>query len=196
VHVVMRVHSNLGSLRTFEGFAAIREARMSTMRLEASFRIIHFSIQRTHIHLIVEALDSDALSTGMQVFGISCAKQLNAAVTAQRGVLRRGTVFPDRYFARTLKTPREVRNCLSYVINNWRHHKADRERMRQPWKIDPFSSALAFDGWKERPEGKRFKIPPGYEGAWIWTPSLWLLTTGWRHHGLVSIFEVPGGGDE
>jgi REP element-mobilizing transposase RayT len=197
VHVVMRATSDVGSLRSFEGFAAVREARLSTLRLEDSFRIIHFSIQRNHIHLLVEAHDRKALWTGMRVFGISCAKQLNAAISARRGKRRRGTVFTDRYYARILKTPREVRNCLSYVLKNWRHHKADiDEPMRQPWKIDPFSSALVFDGWKERPEGKRFKIPPDYEGSWIWLPRTWMVTTGWRRHGLISIYEVPGGGDE
>lgn len=196
VHVVLRVNSDVGSLRSHEGFAAVREARLSTLRLEDSFRLIHFSIQKNHIHLIVEAHDRDALSTGMQVFAISCAKQLNAAISAHRGKRRRGSVFTDRYYARSLKTPREVRNCLAYVLNNWRHHGVDRDRMRDPWKVDPFSSALAFDGWKERPEGKRFKIPPEYDGSWIWLPRTWLLTTGWRRCGLVSVYEVPGRGDE
>ena len=178
------------------GFIAVREARLCTLRLEETFRIIHFSIQHSHIHLIVEASDRNALTTGMQVFSISCAKQINAGVSALRGKRRRGKVFSDRYYARILKTPREVRNCLAYVLNNWRHHGADREAMRDPWKIDPFSSALAFDGWKERPEGKRFAVPPGYEGSWIWLPRTWLLTTGWRRRGLISIYEVPGSGDE
>jgi hypothetical protein len=84
------------------------------------------------------------------------------------------------------------------VLNNWRHHKVERaEWLGQEWtKVDPFSSALAFDGWKERPEGKRFKIPPEYEGSWIWLPRTWLMTTGWRRYGLISFLEVPGGGDE
>jgi REP element-mobilizing transposase RayT len=198
VHVVLRASSDVGSLRSVEGFAAVREARLSTLRLEDSFRIIHFSIQRNHIHLLVEAHDRKALWKGMQVFGISCAKQLNAAISALRGKRRRGRVFTDRYYARILTTPREVRNCLAYVLNNWRHHKlGSAEWMGQEWKkVDPFSSALAFDGWKERPEGKRFKIPPEYEGSWIWLPRTWLMTTGWRRYGLISIHEIPGGGDE
>jgi len=132
----------------------------------------------------------------MRAFASSCAKHVNAGVSARRGCRRRGTVFIDRYYARSLKTPREVRHCLSYVLNNWRHHKADREPMRRSWKIDPFSSALAFDGWKTLPEGGRFKVPPEYDGDWIWTPSSWLLMTGWRRRGRVSIYEVPGPGDE
>jgi len=198
VHVVLRATSDVGSLRCFEAFEAVREARLCTLRLEDAFRIVHFSIQRNHIHMIVEARDRRALWKGMQVFGISCAKQLNAAIGVLRGKRRRGSVFTDRYYARILKTPREVRNCLSYVLNNWRHHKiAHAEWLGQEWtKVDPFSSALAFDGWKERPEGKRFKIPPHYDGSWIWRPRTWLMTTGWRRHGLISCREVPGGGDE
>jgi len=198
VHVVLRATAEVGSLRCHEGFEAVREARHSTLRLEDTFRIIHFSIQRNHIHLIVEAKDRKALWKGMQVFGISCAKQLNAAVGARRGKRRCGSVFADRYYARILKTPREVRNCVSYVLNNWRHHGIKSEAwMGDVWtKVDPFSSALAFDGWRERPEGKRFKSPPGYDGSWIWLPRTWLMTTGWRRYGLISFAEVPGGGDE
>ena len=198
VHVVLRAIGDVGSLRCYEGFEAVKAARLATLRLEDTFRLVHFSIQRHHIHLIVEARDRRALWKGMQSFAISCAMQLNTAITARRGERRRGSVFADRYYARILKTPREVRNCLAYVLNNWRHHKETRtEWLEQEWtKVDPFSSALAFDGWKERPTGARFRIPPGYEGSWIWLPRTWLMTTGWRRHGLISFREVPGGGDE
>ena len=198
VHVVLRATGDVGSLRCYEGFEAVKEARLSSLRHEDKFRIIHFSIQRNHIHLIVEARDRKALWRGMQGFASSCARHLNAAITARRGKRRRGSVFTDRYYAHILKTPREVRNCLAYVLNNWRHHQIENAVwMDQTWtKVDPFSSALAFDGWKERPVGARFTIPPGYEGSWIWLPRTWLMTTGWRRYGLISFREVPGGGDE
>ena len=201
LHVVMRTHASVGSLRTWEALMAVREATIAVLCRGETFRIVHFSMQRNHVHLIVEALDSGALSRGMQAFGISCAKHINAAVSARTGVRRKGAVFTDRYFARPLRTPREVRNCLSYVLNNWRHHRADvvdRDRTTKPWKIDFFSSSLAFDGWKERPDRARprFRIPPGYEGASVRTPSTWLLSIGWRRYGLISVYEVPGGGGD
>ena len=197
VHVIARASADLGSLRTPAVFAAIREAVHAALRLEDSFHIVHYSIQRTHIHLIVEASDRLALGKGMQVFGISAAKHINAAMPKRDGKRRRGTVFADRYHAVQLKTPAQVRNTLCYVLNNWRHHGEDVKPLRYPWKIDPYSTALAFDGWKEREEkGTRFRVPIGYEGPLMWLPKTWLLREGWRRRGLISIHEVPGGGAE
>jgi hypothetical protein len=60
----------------------------------------------THIHLIVEAKDRELLSRGMQGLVIRMARQLNKALG------RTGRVSADRYFARALKTPREVRRAV------------------------------------------------------------------------------------
>ena len=87
--------------------------------------------------------------------------------------------------------PREVRNCIAYVLNNWRHHGEDRARS---WKLDPFASGVCFGGWKElegRPFG--FRPPPAYASLIVWFPKTWLLATGWRRHGRVGAFETPGG---
>ena len=212
VHVVMRAVSAVGSLRTHDKFKAIREASYAAMKHEQgvvdslacsamtaklgrSFHIVHFSIQRTHIHLIVEASDRMALARGMQAFGISAAKQINATLRDPDGKRRRGKVFADRYHTRALKTPREVRNCLAYVLNNWRHHREDREPLKHPWRIDPHSSALKFGGWKER-DGDLFRVPRGYSGPMVWWPKTWLLRVGWRKHGLISVDEIPGTGVE
>jgi hypothetical protein len=197
VHVILRASSDLGSLRTPAVFEAIREATLVVFKLEDSFHITHFSIQRTHIHMIVEASDRLALAKGMQVFGISAAKQINAAISPRGGARRRGTVFADRYHAVILTTPTQVRNTLRYVLNNWRHHGEHRKPLNKPWKIDPYSSAVAFDGWKERAEiGTRFRVPMGYQGPLVWLPKTWLLREGWRKRGLISIHETPGTGTE
>src|ERR1700712_3707313 len=51
VHVILRASVDLGSLRTPGVFKAIREATLVAFKLEDSFHIIHYSIQRTHIHM-------------------------------------------------------------------------------------------------------------------------------------------------
>jgi putative transposase len=191
VHVIMRAHPAIGSLRNHAVFVAIREATYTAFRREDSFHIVHLSIQRTHIHMIVEASDRLALAKGMQVFGISAARHINAAVG------RHGTVFTDRYHAKILRLPRQVRNTINYVLNNWRHHGEDRTKLRHPWRVDPYSSALVFDGWKEREErGILYKVPDGYSGPLVWRPKTWLLYEGWRRYGLISVFERSGAGDE
>ncbi|MEO9156766.1 MAG: transposase [Kofleriaceae bacterium] len=136
MHVILRASTDLGSLRTPEVFEAIREATLVAFKLEDSFHIVHYSIQRTHIHMIVEASDRLALAKGMQVFGISAAKQINAAVPLREGKRRRGTVFADRYHAVILTNPAQVRNTLRYVLNNWRHHGEHTKPLRKPWKVD------------------------------------------------------------
>jgi hypothetical protein len=46
------------------------------------------SAQRTHLHLLVEAKDKEALAAGMQGFQISAAKHLNAAISKGKPGLR------------------------------------------------------------------------------------------------------------
>src|SRR5215467_11754434 len=107
VHVTLRVVGAVGNLRRRCVYQAVREATLTTARRE-DFRIVHLSIQRTHIHLLVEANDKLALARGMQGFQISAAKHLNAAISKGRpGPRRRGTVFPDRYHAEIITSPRQ-----------------------------------------------------------------------------------------
>ena len=96
----------------------------------------------------------------------------------------------DRYHARLLRTPREVRNALRYVLLNARHHAAIAARKaRQVVEVvlDPASSAKWFDGWKARSR----TVPSAEESAADRIPRpvararTWLLTVGWRRHGLL-----------
>ena len=165
-------------------FAAIRVAT-TTVGGHDEFRIIHVSIQRTHLHLLVEANSGRALTTGMCSFLISAARQINRAIRGS------GRVF-DRYHARSLTTPREVRNCLAYVLNNWRHHGEHRHPDASRWTVDKYSTAIAFDGWKELGRGALFAVPVDYAPLVTGRPRAWLLTTGWLRHGLLGVRETPG----
>ena len=105
VHVVLRVVGAVGSLRRRCVYQAIREATLTTA-LREDFRIVQLSLQRTHVHLLVEADDKAALARGMQGFQISAAKHLNAAISKGKpGPRRRGVVFPDRYHAEIITSP-------------------------------------------------------------------------------------------
>lgn len=61
VHVVLRVIAAVGNLRRRCTYQAIREATLTTARRE-DVRIVQLSIQRTHVHLVVEAADKRALA--------------------------------------------------------------------------------------------------------------------------------------
>ena len=192
VHVVLRVVRAVGNLRRRCVYHAIREATLTTA-IREDFRIIHLSLQRTHIHLIVEASDKAALASGMQGFQISAAKHLNAAISkGQPGPRRRGTVFPDRYHAEIVTSPTQARHALSYVMNNWRKHHEDRRAPMSSWKVDPFSSAVVFPGWVEYgDQAFLWRGPPTYDPLIVYRPRTWLLREGWRKSGPISCREVP-----
>jgi len=192
VHVVLRVIPAVGNLRRRCAYQAIREATLTTARRE-DFRIVHLSIQRTHVHLIVEANDKHALASGMQGFQISAAKHLNAAISKGKpGPRRRGTVFPDRYHAEIITSPRQARHTLAYVLNNFRKHREDQAEPMSSWKLDWFSSAILFPGWAEYgDEAFLWRGPPTYDPLLVYQPRTWLLREGWIKSGSISCREVP-----
>jgi REP-associated tyrosine transposase len=192
VHVVLRAVTAVGSLRRGRMYRAIRQATRVVARRE-DFRIVHLSIQRTHVHLLVEANAKAALAAGMQGFQISAAKHLNAAISKGRpGPRRRGTVFPDRYHAVVIDSPRQARHALSYVINNWRKHAEDRGEVTRRWHIDWYSSAATFPDWKEQgSKGFVLRGPPELAPMVVGAPRTWLLREGWKRHGAISCREVP-----
>lgn len=131
-HVTLRARAGLPSLRAARVFPAVRAAIRLAQR--ERFRICHFSVQSNHIHFLVEANDRQALSRGVQGLAIRLARCIN------RVLARRGAVWADRYHRRDLATPREVRNALVYVLQNFRKHAAEARG------LDPCSSAAWFTG--------------------------------------------------
>jgi REP element-mobilizing transposase RayT len=136
------------------------------------FRIVHFSVQRDHVHLIVEAHDRVALARGMQGLAVRAARGIN------RALRRGGAAWGDRYHARELKTPREVRNAIAYVLLNRRKHEPTARG------IDPCSSGAWFIGWRER--------QPISDDSPVAAPRTWLASVGWRRCGLLRLDERPG----
>jgi REP element-mobilizing transposase RayT len=177
VHVTLRVGPGLPSLRSQVLGGLVRRALRDTWR--RWFRVIHFSIQSNHLHLLVEADDGKALSRGSAALTIRIARRLNALLR------RSGTVFPERYHDRPLKTPREVRNAIVYVLMNAYKHNVVLNG------LDPYSSGATFDGWRDIATSGR--APPGGRGRSADVPSTWLLARGWRKHGLIGTWERPGG---
>ncbi|MBV8762934.1 MAG: transposase [Deltaproteobacteria bacterium] len=202
LHVTLRIEREVGSLRKRACYAAIRRAAITVLAHE-DCRIVHLSIQRTHLHLIVEAETSAALSTGMQALQISAAKHLNAAVSragswwerrqmAAPPARRKGRVFADRYHQRVITSPLQARREIAYVLNNWRKHGEDRTADARRWQIDPFATGWCFDGWRERGDAPfAWKVRDTYDPIPVWLPRTWLLREGWRRHGAISTHEVP-----
>src|SRR3954451_3073504 len=117
VHVTLRAARGLPSLRRQALFFEVRTALGAASR--KWFRMLHFSVQGDHVHLLVEARDKLHLSKGLRGLAIRVALAVNATLR------RRGRVWADRYHARALRTPREVRNGLVHVLANWKKHRPE-----------------------------------------------------------------------
>lgn len=182
------------TLRVVEGVRLRRESVVEVVRAAIgaggrgeSFRVVEFNVLGNHVHLLVEAAGQEALARGMQGLTVRFARRINA----QLG--RKGRLFGERYHVRALRTPREVRNALRYVLLNARHHAAERgEQLYRGW-VDPYSSAPWFEGWRapireDKPWIKRLVGVPRPTAS----ARTWLLREGWRRHGLLDTDEVPG----
>ncbi len=138
---------------------------------------MHYALLRDHAHLIVEAKDRYALGRGMKSLSLRMVWAL------RRAFGRRGGLLADRYHMRVLKTPREVRNAIRYVLLNVARH-----RRRPLYELDPASSGRWFDGWKSGVA--RVERRPRRAVA---AAHSWLLRVGWRRHRLLDPSDVPRG---
>lgn len=75
-------------------------------------KVTQFSLQHNHIHLIIEAESNEILTAGMRSITITFAKGL-----------QKGKVQIERYHLHVLKTLREVRNAVKYVMFNSQKHE-------------------------------------------------------------------------
>src|SRR5262245_33344136 len=141
-HVTLKVRRDVPSLRSVR---LVRELERSFAAAceRGRFRAVHYSIQADHVHLIVEAASSRDLGAGMKSIGSRLARAAN------RVFGRRGRVLADRDHLHVLRTPREVRRAIAYVLMNARRHVAKRGRtLLSRARVDPASSGRWFDGWR------------------------------------------------
>lgn len=150
----------------------IREAQRD------DFRIVHFSIQSNHMHLIVEADDEASLGGGMKGLTRRIAHRLN------RLWKRSGKLFADRFHDEVLRSLRRIRHALRYVLNNDLKHGCRPDRAID--LPDPFSSGAFFDGWAER----NGQPPPCARGAPV-VPGRWKLSVGWKRYAPIEVTELP-----
>lgn len=168
-------------------FPAVRAA-LAAARERFGFRLVHFSVQRDHLHLIAEGKDGRALARGMQGLCVRLARAVN------RQLARKGRVFTERYHARPLKTPRACRLALRYVLLNARKHERGVQRIPAGF-VDSCSSAawytgfsrpleLAFGAQRSREDWQHesgFAEPP------VAVPHTWLLRIGHQRAGPLDI---------
>jgi len=198
VHVSMRRVKLAPSLREERIFRAILLQLARAKR--NGVRVVHYSVQRDHLHLIVEGKNRGDLSAQMRKLFSRIALAVNAIAK------RRGRLFRDRHHREELDGPTKTRNALVYVLFNDRKHHAQNggaitEEFLQ--ELDDHSSVAWLDArdWNERA-----RPPPDViarlrgrdadiegQGAPRSAPQTWFAQAGWRIRGggPLDVHELP-----
>ena len=137
-HITIRVRKGTWNLRSQRCFRQIAKAFAVANRRE-TIRVVHYSVQGNHLHLLVEANDRAAMSNGVRALLISMARRVNDLMD------KSGSLFTDRFHEHVLTTRSAVRTALRYVLTNASKHFGHAG-------VDPYSSGPWFAGW---PEGTR-----------------------------------------
>ena len=156
VHVTWRMLPHVWNLRSRRSFRLLADAFVRGCD-RLGFRLVHFSVQGNHLHLIVEAPDEARLARGLQGLAVRIARRLN------RLMGRAGKVFADRYHGHVLRTPAEVARAVAYVLGNFFVHAQRRGERVDPTVADEYSSAAVVE------TGPPLVVPP----------RTWLLCVGW-----------------
>ena len=105
---------------------AIMRARLQGLK------IIHFSLEKNHVHLYVESQNNEILGRAMKAFGVSLVKKIN------RHFKTNGSCYKTRYHLHILRSATEVKRVIHYILNNGIKHR------RTSSLIDPYNSSLAL----------------------------------------------------
>jgi REP element-mobilizing transposase RayT len=151
VQVTLKMRPDVVNLRRDDVFEKI-EASLRTGAERDDAKVCDFTVLGDHLHFIVDAANNKALTSVVSSVAIRIAKQINKLLG------RKGRVFNDRFHARVLRSPSEVRNSRHYILNNFRKHLAQRlatERTQPqaahicvtPKHLDIASQILAMPDW-------------------------------------------------
>ena len=186
VHVTLRLKHGLPSLRQQRLLRLFADV-LHDQRKRAyndDFRVVHFSLQTNHVHLVIEADSGKGVVSGRKGYAplragvsglmIAFARRLNMMLR------RKGKVWDDRYHRRDLKTATETNRAFAYVLRNFLRHG------EVGWGkgiVDPFSSAWLFEGWTEPVR------PFRTSRRWAWPicrAKTWLASRGYLRVGRIA----------
>jgi putative transposase len=183
LHINLKLIKGLPNLRKNALHAELKKSIKKSK--EQGLYILHYSIQDDHIHLFAEAKSNSALAAGMRSLAGRFAKIIRQYAYNASNSKRQGSVFKGRYYLHVLKTPREVKNALEYVLLNLSKHQKFIEY------LDHFSSAPHFEEWKlllgprykalVKFAAETFRVQNGREAEDVLSlPQSWLARVGWQ----------------
>ena len=128
------------SIRHKKGLSLLKRAILNARKM--GLRVIHYSLQSNHIHLILEAQDNAILTRGMRSLTVTIAKGLG-----------KGRVQLERYHLHVLRSVRETKNAVHYVLFNEQKHSGLKKAY-----VDGYSSLGVVRDLKKLAKEKRMTV--------------------------------------
>lgn len=166
LHVTMRFKKGLISLRGPEMAKAFKAGLLKAKK--AGLGVVHYAVESNHVHFFSEAGSNESLRSGMASFGSGFGKGVRKATGGK------GSVFEGRYHLRVLKTPRQTKNALAYVLLNHSKHEGS-----LPYP-DDYCSARYFGDWKSLLGGRYRVLSADEPPEFLSVARSWLGREGWR----------------
>ncbi len=116
VHHRLPLHVNFKYRRPIRNKDSLRLLKRAILNSrKKGLRVIHYSLQHNHVHLILEATSNEVLERGMR----------SLTVTMGKG-LKKGKIQLKRYHLHVLRGLRETKNAIHYVLFNEQKHSKSR----------------------------------------------------------------------
>jgi REP element-mobilizing transposase RayT len=153
LHLTLKIEKNKANLKNKSILKALQHSIKKARSL--GLKVIHYTLEYDHVHLLIEASDKISLGKGMQSLGISFSKGINKIKK------QTGKVFKTRYHFRKLNSPREIKNALNYILGNGIKH---RETLSV---INSFNSLPAINNFKHLYPGFELMIEETISKSWV-----------------------------
>jgi REP element-mobilizing transposase RayT len=134
LHLTVKILRTKANLKKKMVLSILKRSIMNARKM--GLRVIHYSLEYDHVHLLIEAENNFILGKGMQSFGVTFSKALNRLRKIK------GTVYKHRYHYRKIVGARQLKNVLNYIFNNGIKHKTAKSL------INPFNSIKAEKKFK------------------------------------------------
>ena len=129
LHLTIKVKAIKAEMKNKAVLSMLKRAILNARK--KGLKIIHYSLEFDHVHLLVEADDNAELAIGMQSFGVTLSKAIN------RMRKMKGAVYKHRYHFRQISSSRELKYVMKYIFSNGVKHGTAHTM------INPFNSIRA-----------------------------------------------------
>lgn len=114
LHLTIKIAKEKSNLKNKEVLSILKRAILNSRKM--GLRVIHFTLEYDHIHLLIEAENNHLLGKGMQSFGVTLSKAINKLKKTS------GQVYRHRYHFRKITSARQLKNVMNYIFRNGLKH--------------------------------------------------------------------------